>query len=137
MIALGALRQALGDAVASIAGLNHYGYAPNKVAPPCWFPAEITLDRSAAGGRTFGALRGYDVRCRVLTSRADDLTGQAALDAYLSEGSSNNIVTAVESDQTLGGIAASVFVYQVDGYRLYTIGPDLFYGATFHIRVAG
>lgn len=137
MIALGALRQGLGDSVASIAGLNHLGFTPDIVSPPCWFPAEITVDRTASSHRTFGATRGYDCTCRVLTSRSDDLTGQAMLDGYLSEGSSANIVDAVMADQTLGGIAKSVEVYRVDGYRLYTVGADTFYGATFHIQVLG
>lgn len=137
MINVGDLRQALGNTVASIAGLNHLGYTPDSVSPPCFFPAEVTFDRTAAGGRTFGTLRGYDVACRVLTSRADDLSGQGLLDDYLSEGSSNNIVAALESDQTLGGIAKTVLVERVDGYRLYTVGADLFYGATFHVSVLG
>jgi len=137
MINLASLRQKLGDAVASIDGLNHFGYTPDTVSPPCFYPAEITFDRTAAGGRTFGELRGYDIACRVLTSRADDLAGQALLDQYLSEGTTDNIVAALETDQTLGGIAKTVLVYRVDGYRLYTVGADMFYGATFHVQVNG
>ena len=137
MINLAALRQALGDAVASIDGLNHYGFTPDAPSPPCFYPAEVTMDRTAAGGRTFGDLRGYDVACRVLTSRADDLAGQALLDTYLSEGTSDNILAAIESDQTLGGIAATVLVYRVDGYRLYTVGADMLYGATLHVSITG
>ena len=137
MINLTDLRQALGDAVASIAGLNHFGYTPDTISPPCFFPADITFDRTAAGGRTFGSLRGYDIICRVLTSRVDDLSGQELLDDYLSEGTTDNIVAALESDQTLGGISKTVFVERVDGYRLYTVGAETFYGATFHISVLG
>jgi hypothetical protein len=142
MINLAALRLALGNSVVSINGptppaLNYFGYTPDSVSPPCFFPAEVELDRTAAGNRTFGAIRGYDVKCRILTSRADDLTGQALLDAYLSEGTTDNVVDAIEADQTLGGIAKSVFVYRVDAYRLYTVGADLFYGATLHVRVMG
>ena len=137
MIPLKTLRLGLGNSVASISGLNHYGYTPDKPSPPCFFPAELDMDRTASGGRTFGALRGYDMRARVLTSRADDLSGQGLLDDYLSEGSTNNIIDAIEADQTLGGIAATVQVYRVDGYRLYTHGADLYYGATLYVAVNG
>ena len=137
MINLAALRLGLGNAVANIANLNHFGYTPDTISPPCFFPADITFDRTATGGRAFGTLRGYDVICRVLTSRADDLAGQKLLDDYLSEGSNNNIVAALESDQTLGGISKTVLVERVDGYRIYTVGADLFYGATFHVSILG
>lgn len=137
MINIGDLRQGLGDAAATIDGLNHFGYTPDSISPPCFFPAEVNLERNAAGGRTFGEIRGYDVACRVLTSRADDLSGQALLDEYLSEGGSSDLIAALESDQTLSGIAKSVFVERVDGYRIYTVGADMFYGATFHVKVLG
>jgi hypothetical protein len=137
MINVGLLRAGLGNSVASIGRLNHYGYTPNQVQPPCFFPVEVTFDLTAAGHRTFGTNRGYEVTCRLLTSRADDLSGQALLDKYLSEGSTDNIVEAIQADQTLGGIAASVFVHHIDGYRLYTVGADVFYGATFRVQVLG
>ncbi len=137
MINVGDLRQALGNSVASIPGLNHFGYTPDNIQPPCFFPLDVVMDRTAAGQRTFGNTRGYQVVCRIVTARADEIAGQGLLDDYLSEGTTNNIVDAIEADQTLGGIAKSVFVHRIDGYRQYTIGPDLFYGASFNVQVIG
>lgn len=118
-------------------GLTCLGYTPDRVEPPVFYPGEIEMNRDAGGQRTFGDTRGYHVTATVLTSSADDRGGQEALDLLLSEGGDYDLIGAIESDRTLGGLCHTLTVESVDGYRLYTVGPTQFYGARFRILVIG
>lgn len=137
------IRAALGLApkVAGIDGLTCYTFTPDAVAAPCWYPGEVTISRRGPDShRTFGkpsqgGQRGYEIQCTVLTSRSDDQAGQALLDRYLSEGDPWSLVDAVEADVTLGGLCNTLIVHDIDGYRLYTVGSDVYYGARLRVLV--
>lgn len=138
MISVRALREAVGTAPDGVVeGLNCFGYVPDMISPPSFFPFDVEIDRTAGGGRTFGATRGYHVNAMVATSSSDDRAGQELLDRYLSEGNDESIIDAIEADPTLGGIAKSLNVERVDGYRIYTIGKSEFYGARLRVFVIG
>lgn len=138
MISIRALREAIGTAPDGVvSGLNCFGYAPDAISPPSFFPMDIEIDRTAGGGRTFGDTRGYYVNAMVATSGADDRAGQELLDLYLSEGNDESIIDAIEADPTLGGIAKSLNVMRVDGYRVYTIGKSEFFGGRLRVFVLG
>lgn len=140
---LALLRTRIGNApkVAGVSlpgrGLTCLGYTPDRVEPPTFYPGEITMDRTASGQRTFGNLRGYRVTATVLTSSAEDKSGQEALDLLLSEGGDYDLIGAIEADKTLGGLCNDLIVESVDGYRLYTVGQYVYYGARFTILVLG
>lgn len=139
---LSALRYRIGNAPAAIelpkvGKLACFGYTPDKIEPPAFYPGEIEMQRTAGGQRTFGNTRGYYVTATVLTSHGDDKGGQGALDLLLSEGGSYDLIGAIEADKTLGGLCNDLNVESVDGYRLYTVGTDVFYGARLRIFVIG
>lgn len=134
---LSVLRQRIGDSVSGVDGLNHFGYAPDRIEPPVFFPHELSADRTASGERTFLNTRGYVMTALLLTSTADDKTGQDLLSKYLSEGGTLDVISAIEADVTLGGLCDTLIVDGWDGYRLYTVGAGRFYGARLRIRIIG
>lgn len=136
---MGQIRAALGMAPIGIPNLNCYQYTPDAVAEPCFYPGEVAQSR-IGGGNTFGSKaqggqREYEIVCTVLVSRSDDAAGQALLDRYLSEGDDWSIIDAIEADRTLEGMCNTLHVTALDGYRLYTVGNDRFYGARLRVRV--
>jgi hypothetical protein len=138
MINVGALRTAIGQAPrVAIPWLNCLKFTPSIGNPPVFYPGEVTMDRLGSGQRTFGSTRGYNVTATVLTSSADDEAGQAMLDRLLSEGGDADLIGAIEADKTLGGIASSLNVEHIDGYRIYTLGNGEFFGARLRILVIG
>lgn len=138
MINVPDFRRALGEAPRTIAGLNCLTYTPHRVSPPMWYPGEVEFDRTAQGHRTFGDTRGYRFQGTVITAaEADAQVGQERLDAYLTEGGSESIITAIESDATLATLCNDLNVEAVDGYRLYTFGQAVFFGARLRIFAIG
>lgn len=137
---IAAVRQGLADAAAAIDGLNCYGYTPDSVMEPCFYPLDVTIDFD----QTF--TRGLDqvfVTCIVLASRADDRAGQAKLDSYLAGSGSQSIKAAIEAARGAPGQAAldgacdDLRVQRVFGYALYDEAGVKFYGAKFQIHVIG
>jgi len=137
---IAAVRAALGRAPATVPAvlgkqITCTAYTPNSVTVPCFFPAEVEVKYHDARN-TFNGQPVIEAMCRLLTAeQANDVGGQQLLDAYLSHPSSTSVKAAIESDQTLGGAAKLVFVHDIDGYRLYTVGLNAYYGATFRVLV--
>lgn len=135
------IRAALGvapeDCVVGTAQLNCTEYTPTSVSVPCFYPGEVELDYGHMNS-TFNGEPVVEVTCYLLAStEANDQEGQALLDGFLTKSGAASVKAALESDQTLGGIAKSVFAHNVDGYRLYTVGSVAYYGARFRVQVLG
>ncbi|MEV0227982.1 hypothetical protein [Nonomuraea sp. NPDC050786] len=138
---MGAVRKGLADAVRDrTPSLNCFGYVPDSVPEPCFYAGEvdITFDR------TFG--RGLDeieVTCRLLVSRADDRSGQAALDRYLAGSGPHSVKAALVAargapgEPALGGLCDDLHLMRVQAYRMYEVGQVLYYGAELVVRVIG
>lgn len=138
---IGGVKVALADTVrAEIPSLTCFGYVPDSIPEPCFFvgEAEIEFDK------TFG--RGLDevtLTCRLLVSRADDRSGQAALDRYLSGSGPRSIKRAIETargapgEYALGGLAHDLHLTRVQAYRMYAVGENTYYGAELMVRVIG
>ncbi len=128
------VRSGLADNATAIEGLRTFAYIPDSAVPPVFFvgEVEITFDR------TFG--RGMDelqIRCRVLVSAADDRSGQAALDGYLTGSGELSIKAALEAERTLDGACDDLHVMRVIGYGKYDLGDLAYLGAEFVVRVIG
>jgi hypothetical protein len=135
------IRAALGNAPANVAvgttQLNCLPYTPTSVTVPCFYPGEAQLGY-ATERNTFNGIPVVEATCMLLAApENEDQEGQALLDAYLSHPGSTSVKAAIEADQTLGGLCKLVFVHDVDGYRLYTVGTTAYYGARFRILVMG
>lgn len=137
-----AVRAAIGAAPANVPAvlgkkLTCTAYTPNSVTVPAFFPADVEV-KYHDPRNTFNGQPVLEVLARLLTAdETNDVGGQQMLDYYLSHPASTSVKAAIEADQTLGGAAKSVFVHDLDAYRLYTIGTQAYYGVTFHIQVLG
>jgi hypothetical protein len=138
---VGAIRKGIARAVkAGVPSLNCFGYVPDSCPEPCFYAGEvdITFDR------TFG--RGLDeieVTCRLLVSRADDRSGQAALDRYLAGSGPHSIKAALVAargapgEPALDGLCDDLHLTRVQAYRMYQVGEVQYYGAELIVRVIG
>lgn len=134
MASFSAIRDGLKTNIQTIsATLEVYDTVPGQIVVPCaviGVPKEIVYD--LAIGR--GADR-WIIPVRVHVQLSDYATAQDDLDAYLDSKSGSSIKTAVESDKTLSGVAASVRVTDMDEYGEYTYGNTVYLGAGWLVEV--
>ena len=69
----------------------------------------------------------------VLVGRADDRAAQNLLDGFVV--GAESVKTAVESDRTLGGVANTCRVTDMNNYGSITIGEVLYLSAQFTVEV--
>ncbi|MGW4476805.1 hypothetical protein ACWENQ_44740 [Nonomuraea sp. NPDC004354] len=138
---IGLIREGLAAAVkAGIPSLNCFGYCPDSVPEPTFYAGEVEIDFDRAYGRGMDEAR---VTCRLLVSRADDRSGQAALDRYLAGSGPLSVKAAIEAargapgELALGGLCDDLHLTRVQGYRMYQVGEVQFYGAEMILRVIG
>lgn len=97
----------LAAAASTVDGLGCHAFAPDSIAEPAFFPAEVDI----AYNRTMrDGSHGTVITCRLLVSRADDLSGYAAVGGYLSSSGATSVRAAIEADPTLGGTVDWVVV---------------------------
>lgn len=112
-------------------------FVPDAATPIHFYVGEISIDYD----QSFGGLMDVQVGCRLLTSRADDRSGQATLKKYLSRRGEYSVKAALEGTpgvpQTLGGACHDLHVRRMQGHRLYRVGEDTFFGAEWIVRVLG
>lgn len=135
------LAENAGTAVAVVDGksvqLNAHPFCPAAVETPCFYAGEVDV----AYHETYGGDAQAVVTCYLLVSAAEDESGQALLDTYLSVGTPGSVVDAIEgtpgNPQTLGGACDDLVIMQALGYRTYQVGEKTFYGAKLPVRVIG
>ncbi|MFY1669495.1 hypothetical protein ACN27G_06005 [Plantactinospora sp. WMMB334] len=112
-------------------------YVPDAATPIHFYVAEFEIDYD----QTYGGLMDVQVVCRLLTSRGNDRSGQAALKPYMARRGDKSLKYALEGDpgvpQTLDGACHDLHVRRLQGHRLYKVGEDYFYGAEWLVRVVG
>lgn len=119
--------------------LNCFGYVPDAITPPVFYAGEITLDPNG----TFGGFDQVEVTCRVLTSHADDAEGQRLLDEYLRRTGSSSVRAALlaargaPGQYALSGACDDFNIKAIQGYRLYRVGTEVFFGAEIVVSVYG
>jgi hypothetical protein len=116
MATLADIRAGLAQALSAIPGVQANAYATSAPTPPCFFvqPDDITYDTALR--------RGYDTwRMRVtgLAALTFSEGGQMVLDQWLATAGANSVKAALETDVTLGGVAETLTVQSVTGYRTY------------------
>jgi hypothetical protein len=133
-----AVRQGLATAASAVSGLNCYGYVPDSISEPAFFPAEVDITFDRAFDRGMDELT---ITCRVLVGRADDKASQKLLNGYLSGSGSSSLKAALEGTpgvaQTLGGACDDLHVMRVQGYRFYEHAGAEYVGAELVVRVIG
>lgn len=126
-----AIRRAVAAAARTVPGLEASHYVPDRIDPPYAYPAATdgNYDETTDGAA------GVVVTVRVLTSRAEDQSGQELLDAYLATSGATSVKAAIESDPTLGGLVDDLAVQGWSGYRLYEIAGTDYYGAELTVVI--
>lgn len=136
---LSVVRQELANAADTIAGLTCYGYVPDSISEPCFYAGEVEIDPKQTYGGSDVAL----VTCRVLVSKADDRSGQMALDGYLSRSGAKSIRAALlaargaPGELALNGAADDLSIERIQGYRIYETADSKYYGAEIIVKVIG
>ena len=130
-----AVRQGLAAAAATVESLNCYGYVPNSISEPAFFPAEVDIDYD----QSYGGMDALTITCRILVGRSDDKASQALLNGYLSRGeqSVKRAIEGTEPTQTLGGACSDLQVKRVQGYRYYQHNGSTYVGAELVVFVIG
>lgn len=108
------LESALGDDVNQVVPRRWFNPTPPSVDI---YPADPFRTEDAAGyGQVSGAYQ-FVVRARVNT--ADNEAGQDVLLAMMDDENTLCVAAALEDDQTLNGLASTVYVTGPSGFRLY------------------
>jgi hypothetical protein len=129
---LAEVRAALADALSDIDGLNVLAHAPDQPPVPCAY-----LLRSGGQARTdFGKTSpSYDFIVRVVVSRADIESAQAALDAHVERGTDQSVWDALEADPTCGGVLLTLRCNEVSGDQVIAFGDVGYLSADFALTV--
>ena len=130
-----AVRDGLANNADAITDLTALGYAPNDAQPPLFYVGDVDIE-SIGFGRATGREK-LTITCRVLTSSADDKTGQQLLAAYLKGSGPTSIIAAIEADKTLGGKCENLQVVRRSGFRKYPLGSNDYFGAELTVEVLG
>jgi hypothetical protein len=139
------VKQALAAAVKAkgIPKLDCYGFSPSAPSIPAFTVGAVVIEPN----QTFRGARNADFTCTLLTSIADDESGQALLDDLLDDGGDYSVVQALldargePGEMALGGLADDLMIVRIDAYRMitWTAGEagSTYYGADITVRVIG
>ena len=113
-------------------GLEVYDVVPGQITTPCAIIGvpEIEYDLAMARGAD-----GWLIPVRIHVQLSDYKQAQDELDAYLDSASGKSVKAAIEGDQTLGGVAATLQVKEVRDYGEYTYGNTTYLGAEWLVWV--
>jgi hypothetical protein len=116
--------------MATIAGLRVSATVPDFPRPPVAIvlPERLVYDLNARGGANT-----FFFTIMVIVARADDRAAQDNLDSFIIGATS--IKTAVEADRTLGGVANTCRVTDMNNYSSISIGDTLYLAAQFTVEV--
>lgn len=97
----------LKDALSTIPGLRTFTFQPAQLNPPVAYPVvtQVNYHRAMRGGLVV-----YDCFVYVIVGRYTDDRANADLDGFLAFSGAKSIRAALESDETLGGVAQSLTV---------------------------
>lgn len=134
MAEIGQLRQGLATNLATISGLRVNSTIKDSIAPPTAvvYPSSnpVEYHQASINGH---ALFNFEVM--IIVGRADADASQKALDAYISTTGTKSILTAIELDKTLGGIAFDTVARRVSSYGSTEINNIEYMAATIEVEV--
>lgn len=134
MASVSSIRDGLKTRLATVSGLNAYDTVPGDIVPPAAIvaPGNPVVMYDLTMGRGGDTLR--FVITLLISDVVDDMA-QDTLDAYLAGSGSSSIKTAVEADETLGGVAHFAVVTQVNSYGLLEWAGVSYLGAELLVEV--
>ena len=126
------LRNGLAANLQTISGLRVASTVPDQVNPPL---AIINLDRINYQ-KAFGlGLTEYLFKITVIVSRQSERNAQNKLDQYVSSQGAYSVSLALNTDRTLGGVAADSTMISLDAYGSVVIGETTYLSAEFSVQV--
>lgn len=127
------MMRALAAALDTIDGLNVSAFTPGQVTVPAAVVAVPAIPRYHA---TMGRGRiDLTFQVTVLVSAALDEVGQLLLAQYANPTGATSVVTAVETDKTLGGVVEDAYVVDFRPLGLDEVGVIGYFGGTFTVEV--
>lgn len=121
MATLKQLREGLATRLRTVDGLGQVSeYRLANLMPPCAY-IKVSKTERLAMGRHSVALRQVTFAVNVLMAAGLEEASQLKLDELVDSGA---IPDALEADQTLGGVAGSVYVSGVSEYDPVSIGEN-------------
>lgn len=132
MASVVALRDGLKTRLATISGLRPYDTIPGTVNSPA---AVVELESINYDSTMARGADDFQFVIRLVIGTAVDRVGQDKLDGYLAGSGSLSVKTAVEADQTLGGIAHIAVVTGVRQYGLIEYAGVTYVGAELVVEV--
>jgi hypothetical protein len=116
--------------MATIEGLRVSATVPDAPRPPVAIvlPERLVYDLNARGGANT-----FFFTIMVIVARADDRTAQNNLDSFIIGATS--IKAAIEGDRTLGGVADTCRVTDMNNYSSMSVGDTLYLAAQFSVEV--
>lgn len=126
------IRQGIADRLVTIPGLNAFAEAPGQITPPAAvvFPRPtgfVTYTTSQAGTNDYYFL------ITLFVSRADETTGQQALDPYVDPAGASSVYAAIAG--TLGGIVDDAVVAGIGRYGPFNYAGQDYLGCEFLVAV--
>jgi hypothetical protein len=131
---VGAVSTALKTALATITGLRTASIQPDQLNPPIAFPVLNSVSYHQSMGTT-SALTLMEYTIFVIVGRYTDRTAHATLDSFLSPTGALSVRTALEADQTLGGVVSTLIVDQSTNISSVTSAEAEFLQISFNVRV--
>jgi hypothetical protein len=126
------LRAGIATNLATISGLRTSAEIPDSPNPPI---AVVVFDRVAYHQDFRNGMADYRFTVQVIVGRVDERNAQRYLDAYCSTTGASSVVTAIESDRTLGGKAFDCHVSEMSNYGSINVGENTYLAAEFRLQV--
>lgn len=133
MTELGDIREGLAINLAVIEDTQVSAYMLNELFAPAIevVPGKTEYDQSFRRG-----IDRWVLRIRAFTGMPSDIGAQKNLDLMLASAGAKSVKAAIESDSTLGGVAAGLRVTQCTGYRVFERpGSGAMLGAEWEVEV--
>jgi hypothetical protein len=129
-----AVATAIATKLATISGLRTYTYQPEQVTPPVAYPelTQVVYHRTMGKGT---ALTQMEWLIHVIVGRYTDRTAHDLLDQYLSATGAKSVRAAIESDDTLGGVAQAIILSTSADITSLTSGDAEFLQIQFTLTV--
>lgn len=126
------LRAGIKKNLETITGLRVVATLPDQVNPPL---AMISLDRINYQRAMARGLTEYLFKITVVVGRQSERNAQALLDQYVASDGTLSVLEALETDRTLGGVAADSNMNTLDAYGSIVIGEINYMSAEFTLQV--
>ena len=135
MATLIAIRAGIATALGNIAGLQVNATATGTIDVPAAVIMPASGEFVTYGATINEPTDDWSLTIMLFVSRADDLAGQAALDAYIAPTGVQSIAATIQANQTLAGLVDDCNVSGARSYGTFEYNSVSYFGCEFPVRV--